>query len=171
MTEIDLVKAPDGLRGWSERDQAAYRRYRQRIAKLEVGECIRVGYVFPRNAKFHRKFFAMLNVGFDAWDPMKERQRNTYKGVTIAKDFDQFREDVTILAGFKEAYFDLKTNRMRVKAQSIAWAKMDDLKFERLYSAVANVLIELFLGAQGYDRSELDRVVERIMEFTQGSTA
>jgi hypothetical protein len=118
------------------------------MAGLEVGECVRVAYVVPRNAKFHRKFFAMLNVGFDAWDPMRERKRNTYKGVVIAKNFEQFREDVTILAGYRECYFDLD-GRMRVKAKSISFANMEQDEFERLYSAVADVLLELFLKAEG----------------------
>lgn len=166
MREIDLVKTPDGLRGWTPDDEAAYRRFREQMAALEVGECVRVGFTRPRNPKFHRKFFAMLNVGFEAWDPMSQRTRSTYKGALIAKNFEAFREDVTILAGFKEAHFDLRSNRMKVKAKSISFASMEQEEFEKVYSAVADVLLELFLKGKGYDRAELDRVVARIMEFT-----
>lgn len=165
MKEIDLVKTPEGLRGWRDEDEAAYQRFRKKMADLTVGECVRVSYSVPRNPGFHRKFFAMLTVGFDAWDPMSQRKRRTYKGVVIAKSFEAFREDVTILAGYGEAHFDLK-GRMTMKAKSIAFASMEQDEFEKLYSAVADVLLDLLLMAQGYDRASLDEAVARIMEFT-----
>jgi hypothetical protein len=164
MKEIDLVKTPEGLRGWRDEDEAAYQRFRKKMAELEVGECVRVGYTVPRNPKFHRKLFAMLTVGYDAWEPMAQRKRRTYKGVVIAKNFEAFREDVTILAGYSEQHFDLK-GRMSLKAKSIAFANMEQEEFEKLYSAVADVLLDLLLTAKGYDRASLDEAVERIKEL------
>lgn len=122
---------------------------------------LRIEMVIPRNAKFHRKYFALLNVGFDAWEP--PRQRKTYKGIPVQKNFEQFREDITIAAGFYERTFDLK-GRMKLKAKSIAFAKMDDAEFEKVYSAVADVLLEQVLTTYA-GRDELDEIVEKVMRF------
>lgn len=178
MSKINLIRTgmalPDGpaldgardllfkaLDGFSPDDKKSWRRFWRHLMKLEPGEMAQAEMMFPRNSKFHRKFFALLNIGFDAWEP--PRKRRTYKGMPVQKNFDQFREDVIISAGFYDQTFDLR-GRMKVKAKSISFAKMDDVEFERVYSAVADVLLGGVLV--GYaSRDELDRVVDQIMGF------
>ena len=128
---------------------------------MEPGEIAVAEMVIPRNGKFHRRFFAMLNVGFDAWEPA--RKRKTYKGLAMVKNFDQFREDVIIAAGFYDQTFDLR-GRMVLRAQSMSFANMDDAGFEALYSAVATVLLADVLKTYA-GRDELDRVVDRMLGF------
>ena len=162
MAEINLVKLPDGgLRGMSDRDQAAYNRFRSRLKKAEPGEVIEIDAKLPRNSRFHRKFFALLNLGFDHWEP--GRKHKQYKGMPVAKNFDHFRKEVTILAGFYEQTFDLEGN-MKLEAKSISFASMEDDEFEAVYSAVLNVLLEkVFIRYAG--RAEVDHVIEQIMRF------
>ncbi len=117
--------------------------------------------VQPRNPKFHRKFFALLNLGFEAWEP--GRKHKTHKGIPVSKNFEQFREDITILAGFYEQTFDLH-GRLKLKAKSISFAKMEEPEFEQLYSAVADVLLEHVLTKYA-GREELDSVVNQLMGF------
>lgn len=164
MREIDVVKTPKGLRGWTEEDQAAYARMKKRIEALQPGEFARVGFTVPRHGKFHRKFFKMLTVAYEAWEPMNLRRRSTYKGIAIAKNFERFRKDILILAGFGEPTFDVK-GRMKLEAKSIAYDEMEQPEFEQVYSAVADVLLGQPFMAR-YNRAELDRVVDRLMEFT-----
>jgi hypothetical protein len=179
MSEIILVKKTDAdlppqdaeamtrilfgdyIDGMGKDNQTVWKRFWGRVKKAEAGELIKVSFILERNSKFHRKFFALLNVGFDAWDP--GRKHKTYKGDPVAKDFDQFREDVTILAGFYEQTFDLDGN-MKLKAKSISFASMDQAQFEMVYSAVADVLLEKVL-VNYKDRDELDEVVDRILRF------
>ena len=149
------------LHGFSPADEKTWRRSWKRIVGMEPGEMLRIEMVIPRNAKFHRKFFALLNLGFDAWEP--PRQRKTFKGVPVQKNFEQFREDITIAAGFYEQTFNLK-GQMKLKAKSIAFAKMDDAEFEKVYSAVADVLLEQVLTTYA-GRDELDEIVEKVMRF------
>jgi len=149
------------INGLSLDDKRAWKAFWRRLIRLDAGEIAQAEMVIPRNGKFHRKFFALLNVGFDAWEP--PRKRRTYKGMPVQKNFDQFREDVTIAAGFYEQTFDLR-GRMRVKAKSIGFARMDDAEFEKVYSAVANVLLAGVLIRYA-GRDELDRVVEQILGF------
>jgi len=89
--------------------------------------------------------------------------RKSYKGRVMEKNREQFREDILILAGFYEQTFDLK-GRMRLRAKSISFAKMDDSEFERVYQSVVTVLLREVLTTYK-DRAELDAVVERVLGF------
>ncbi len=115
----------------------------------------------PRNPKFLRKYMALLRLGFDAWDPDGDQQ---YKGRPIEKDFDRFRKDVIITAGFYTPVWNLR-GELRVEAQSIAFDRMEEEDFERLYSATINVLIKQVLGQQGYTAESLDALVNDILRF------
>jgi len=147
--------------GWTKADKSAWRKLWKRLMTLEAGEFAVIEFVIPRNQKFHRKFFAMLNFAFDAWEP--DRKRKTYKGRPVQKNFDRFREDVLILAGFSEQTFDLRGN-MKLKAQSISFANMDDAEFENVYSAVVDVILEQVLSSYS-GRDELENVVNGVMGF------
>ncbi|ADE12163.1 DUF1367 family protein [Sideroxydans lithotrophicus] len=149
------------FKGTNPEEDKAWHRFWHRLKALDAGEISFLEFIIPRNGKFHRKFFAMLDVGFDAWEP--NRVRKSYKGRAMEKNREQFREDIIILAGFYEQTFDLK-GRMRIRAKSIAFANMDDTEFEQLYSAVATVLLREVLKTYK-DRAELDAVVDRMMGF------
>lgn len=150
------------LDGMGESAKKAWRRFWKRMIALEPGEIAQVEVEIPRNPKFLRKFFALLKVGFDAWEPA--RKHKTYKGKPITKNFERFRSDVLILAGFYEQTFDLK-GRMCVEAKSISFANMEEPEFEKVYSAVADVLLrEVLTRYKG--REELDSVVNEILSFT-----
>lgn len=147
--------------GWSRTDKQGWRKIWKRLMDLEPGEFAVIEFVIPRNAKFHRKFFSMLNFAFDSWEP--GRMRKTYKGKEVSKNFERFRKDVLILAGFYDQTFDLK-GRMKLEAHSISFSNMDDAEFEEVYSAVASVILEHVLT--GYSgREELDRVVDQMMGY------
>lgn len=147
--------------GWRNDDKKGWRRIWKRLIDLEPGEFAVIEFIIPRNAKFHRKFFSMLNFAFDSWEP--KRTRKTYKGKEVAKNFERFRKDVLIMAGFYDQTFDLRGN-MKLEAHSISFASMDDAEFEQVYSAVATVILEHVLT--GYSgREELDRVVDQMMGY------
>ena len=147
--------------GLNEDEDRAWKRFWSHLRRLEAGEISLLGLTFPRNPKFHRRFFALLDVGFDAWEP--NRKRKSYKGREMVKNRDQFREDVIILAGHYEQTFDLK-GRMVIRAKSIKFARMDDVQFERLYQDVIAVLLRE-VCVHYKDRAELDDTVDRILGF------
>jgi hypothetical protein len=147
--------------GFLDDDKKSWRRFWKRFIDLEPGEIAQAEFTIPRNYRFHKKLFALLQVGFDAWEP--DRVRKSYKGRAMEKNREQFREDIIILAGFYEQTFDLK-GRMRIRAKSISFANMDDAEFEQLYSAVATVLLCEVLKTYK-DRAELDAVVDRVLGF------
>lgn len=151
----------DVLGGVSEADHKAWRKFWKRINNLEVGEIIDFEAIFPRNGKFHRKFFGLLNFAFSAWEPA--RQNKSYKGVPVTKNFERFRKDVLIQAGYYTQTFDLD-GHMELEAQSISFANMDDVQFEAVYSAVADVILGKVLTSYA-GRDELDDVMAKVVGF------
>lgn len=129
------------------------------LTRVRLGATVRADIVQPRNVQFHRKFFAMLKVGFDAWEPPEQE----HKGLPVQKNFERFRKDCIIAAGYYEPVANLR-GEVRAEPKSIAFAKMDETEFEQLYSAVADVLLQRVL--RNYTREDLDRVVEEILRFT-----
>jgi hypothetical protein len=111
----------------------------------------------PRNYEFLKKYMAMLNHGFEHWEPETE-----YKGIVIEKNFDKFREDVQIMAGYNDPYFNIK-GELRLKSRSISFGNMSEEDFEKLYSAVINVLLNMVF--QNYKREDLDDVVNELLRF------
>lgn len=162
MTAITLVKLPDGsLRGMSEADQLAYKRFKSRLSNLEEGELCSIEAKLPRNSRFHRKFFAMLNLGFDAWEP--QRKHKSYKGREVQKNFERFRSDVLIAAGFYEQTFSLD-GKLKLEAQSISFSKMEQPEFEEVYNRCLDVLLQDVLSTYA-GREEVDQVIEKMLRF------
>ena len=112
----------------------------------------------PRNYRFHKKFFALMNYAYGIWDP----EELEYRGQKVGKNFDRFRKDITMLAG----YYDLVTNikgELKAEPQSISFGSMKEEEFEKLYSKTINVLIKRVLT--NYTRDDVDRVIENIIGF------
>lgn len=151
MAEIYLQKMNGALYPAGESDREA-------MAKYPLGTFLKADIVRPRNYKFHKKFFALLNIGFDAWEPPAP----TYKGHQVQKDFDRFRQDVTIAAGFYDVVGTL-SGKVALRAKSISFAKMEEDEFNKLYNAVANVLLLDVL--KNYTKADVDHVVETICGF------
>lgn len=129
------------------------------LTRIKPGETVRVKWSRPRNVKLHRKFFAMLNVGFDAWEPPKLEHHN----LPVQKNFERFRKDVVIAAGYYTVVANLK-GEVRAEAHSISFANMEEDEFNAVYSKCADVLLQRVL--RNYTRSDLDNVVQQIIGFT-----
>lgn len=152
MSEIMLMKTPSGALVAADSQAADY------IAKLKLGAGVRAKVTRVNNPAFHRKMMALFNLAFDAWDPAQKE----YKGIKVQKEFDRFRKDVTILAGFYETSLDFHGN-VRLQAKSLNFASMDQGERESVYSAVINVVLSRILT--NYTRDDLDRVIDQVLGF------
>ncbi len=130
----------------------------EKLKRVKAGAVVSVELKISRNYRFLKKFFAMLDVGFDAWEP----DEVTYKGHIVAKNKEQFREDVTIMAGYGELMLRLDGS-MRTKAKSIAFGSMSEDEFEKVYNAVSSVLLAKVL--RNYTKDDLERVVNELIGF------
>jgi hypothetical protein len=152
MSEIVVTKTAGGSLSPVDQQSADY------IARLKLGEVVKVKATRMRNPGHHRKFFALLNLAFDAWEPAE----STYRGQTVQKNFEQFRNDLIVLSGYYDTAITLK-GETRLTAKSISFGSMGQDEFETLYSATVNVVLARILT--NYTRADLDQVIDRLMSF------
>ena len=128
------------------------------LSKVKVGETVRLTLVRPRNIRFHRKFFALINLAFDYWEPPKHGEGSAWaESMPIERNLDRFRKDVTILAGYYDATYRLNGD-VRLEAKSISFGSMSEDDFEALYSKVIDVIINRVCTQ--YTEYELRKQVE-----------
>lgn len=153
--ELHFVKCAGGiLRPANQADADAVNDMRN--GAMVVGE-----FRQPRNPKFHRKFFALLNFGYDYWDPPVVE----YNGIKSEKSLERFRNEVTVLAGWYTVTTDLKGN-VRLEPRSISFAKMDDIEFNNLYKAVFNVIWSYVLSrVQGMTPELVENTINQLVSF------
>lgn len=152
MTDIVMTKAAGGALVPIDQQGIDY------LAKLKLGAGLTVAVKRHNNVAFHRKLFALANFAFDCWEPGDKE----YKGQQIEKQFDQFRDDITILAGFYETRIRLDGS-IRLIAKSWSFERMSDDEKEKLYSGIINAVLKHVLKT--YDRASLDAVIENLLRF------
>ena len=114
-----------------------YNSDREVADKIRAGEELKCKLVRPRNVGFHKKFMALVNLGYENQD----RYDN----------FDDFREVMTMKAGF---YRRIITDKGELfKAKSISFTKMEEPEFEDLFSKMLDVMAK-----------ELDLTNEEVMQ-------
>ena len=118
------------------------------LKRLKPGEPVLVNVKKPRNIKFHRKFFALLQIAFDNQDKYD--------------DFEAFRKEVTMRAGHWQEHVHV-TGAVSYTAKSIAFHNMDELEFSQLYSQAIDAIIAYFMPDT--DPEELNRAVEEVLGF------
>lgn len=150
--EIILTKYPNGSLVPATTEEA------EKLKKIKAGQAVTVKLTQKRNYNFHKKFMAMMQIGFDAFEPAITE----YKGIPVQKNFDRFRKDITIAAGFYD--FEMCINgEPKAIAKSISFAKMSQEEFEQVYNACCNALLQRVLT--NYTQPDLDRVVNEIVRF------
>jgi hypothetical protein len=152
MKEIVLTKTAGGALAPIDPQASEY------ISKLKLGGSVTATVKRHRNPAFHRKFFALLNIAYEAWEPgIKE-----HRGMQVQKNFDRFRKDIIITSGYYDVVVNLKGD-VRAEAKSINFSAMDDDEFADLYSKAVDVILNRILT--NYTRDDLDRVIESVLQF------
>ena len=135
------------------------------LKRKKLGATILVEPREPRNGAYFRKWWALVQTGYDYWaDSAKTLE---FKGKPVLPNFDRFRRDVTISAGFYYPVANLK-GEVRIEAESLKWASMSEERFNQLYDATVRVLLErVFNGrvCKHWTEAELRSVVEEISSF------
>ncbi|WP_420010618.1 DUF1367 family protein [Tateyamaria sp.] len=153
MADIHLIKSAAGLVP-SDAMAAEW------FAKVPLGKPVNAKVTLPRNGKFHRKFFAMLNVAYDNHDwPDVQSQFGPVK-----TSFEMFREYATVKAGHYEMDMTPRGD-IRARAKSVSWAKMDDEEFQRLYSDVLDVILAEFLS--NWTAGDMENAVNVMLGFAK----
>ena len=135
--EIYLVKTLGG--SFKPSHDSDYEKFK----KLKVDHTYQCKVTQPRNVKFHRKYFALINLVYSN----QERYDNS----------DDLRHDLTIASGYFRKSVDLQGNEVK-KALSISFAKMTEYEFSELYSATLDAIVKYF----GFDRESM---IEEISQY------
>ena len=151
--EAHFIKLPnDALMPAAEPDK-------ELLSIIKQGEVVKLKLTRQRNYQFLKKFFALLNFAFDYWQPKGSFNK---WGVLPEKNFDRFRKDVIVLAGYYEATYRLNGDT-RIEAKSISFGSMSEDEFEKLYSACVDVILRHVCTQ--YDGEMLEQVVDQAMAF------
>ena len=157
MTDLVLMKTAGGALVPCDPAATDY------IAKLKTGQGIKAACKKARNPRFHRKVFSLFGLAFDLWDAPELE----YKGQKVAKEFNQFRKDLTVLAGFYDASVNLR-GEVRLAAKSLRFASMDEETFTQVYAAILNAVWQRVLKSAGYETPErVDQIVEELLRYDQ----
>ncbi|NQT04167.1 MAG: DUF1367 family protein, partial [Planctomycetes bacterium] len=127
---------------------------------LKLGQVIHGEFRKMRNYAFHQKFFALLNLAFDYWKP---GEINSKYGVP-EKNFERFRKDLIILAGYFHLVIRLD-GTTRPEADSISFAKMDNDEFQKLYSNVLNVILKKIPMMAEIGEERINELTDKFLEF------
>lgn len=135
------------------------------VRTLKTGEVIHAEFRKRRNPKFHRKFFALLKLGFDYFEPALCHLEGTDQVFTPEKNPEEFRRWVIVKAGYYHV-IGYPDGSVRLRAKSLKFSKMDQQEFEQLYSAAVDVLLQFVLDpGRGWSREKVDQVLERMVPF------
>ena len=107
----------------------------------------------PRNYRFHCKAFALVTVAFNYWTPYEV-------SISTRKNFEKFREEITILAGYCKDVYKLDGS-IELIADSWSFAKMDEESFKIFYDKILTVIIQKVLV--GWSISEIDDEIGRFL--------
>lgn len=115
-----------------------------------------------RNIGFHRKGMKLLRFAFDHWEPAIDPAT----GMPAEKNFDQFRKDLTVLAGYFDRVFSLDGS-FKLVAHSLAFDKMDEDRFKEVYRALLAVIWkQIFEGKRGYySEKQIDSIVSQLLGY------
>ena len=105
-----------------------------KLTKFKTGECYEIEIKKSRNPAFHRKVFSFFNFCFEHWKGDNEFQCEQ-------KQFDVFRNHLTVLAGYYDAFHSIKGDT-RVEAKSLSYASMKQDEFEKCYVALTNAAMK-----------------------------
>lgn len=114
-----------------------------------------------RNYKFHKKWFALLQLGFENWDPAITDEMPQW-GEPV-KNFDRFRKDIVILTGRYERKIRVNGDAV-VEAKSVSFGRMTADEFEGLYSDTIDVLLKYIYGSNMSEK-KLRELAEKYLQF------
>jgi len=141
VTTLFLIKSPAALHPSLDADAEI-------IAKWRTGDVIECTVKRPRNGKFHRKYFALLQVAFQNQERYSQ--------------FEDFRLEVQLRAGHYEEHITLKGVMVPV-VKSVSFAQCDEDSFSKLYNEALSVILLFFM--QGSTEGEINSAVDQVLSF------
>lgn len=134
--EITIIKTLSGV------FKPCYDTDYENAKKIPLNTPFTVKYTKKRNIKFHRKFFALLNM--------------VYQNQERYNCIDHLRKDLTIASGYYEIRYGLSGEEI-AEAKSISFASMDEIEFSELYGKFVDTVVKYF----EFDRQDIADNIEQ----------
>ena len=144
--KVKFIKQPGGVMVPASDMEA------ERLIKFKTGELYEMEIKNSRNSQFHRKVFQFYNFCFEYW-------RSDQEFLSEQAQFDCFRDNLTVLAGYYHTLVNLK-GETRIEAKSISFASMTQEQFEQLYTALINTASKHIFGSKIDDET-----YDKLMSF------
>lgn len=140
--KVEMIKQPGGILCPASDMEL------EKLNKFKTGEQYTVELKLTRNLAFHRKVFAFFQFCFHYWKGDNEFQSET-------KQFDVFRNHLTVLAGFYEQHANIY-GEIRIEAKSLAFSSMSQEEFEECYNALIQASMKHIFKT--YDENTLNQL-------------
>jgi hypothetical protein len=114
-----VKKTHGGLKPCYDKDYEIY-------SKIQINEEFEIDYKKNRNAKFHRKFFALLKLFYENQD--------------VYNNIEDLRLDLIKESGRFEEVINIFTGEVFKKANSISFSSMDEITFTLLYEDCKTII-------------------------------
>lgn len=125
----------------------------EREAKIEI--------TFPRNLKFHKKFFALLHVIYDYMGEARRAELNIWSEKEL---LNRLKIDLGLYTLFIVGPGSTLPEGTPVyQPDSISFAKMDDTSFGKFYKGVIGVAIGKYVFGQ--NEASMMRAVDAVLSF------
>jgi len=106
----------------------------------------------PRNLQFHKKYFALLSVGFD--------YQRSIKGFS---DIEKWRKFVLYSVGWCD-FWVLPDGKEVIEVKSISFNNCDEMTFSDLYNKTVTYFIKEICPGKSHD--QINKVVDQYLRFT-----
>ncbi len=139
------------------------------VERMKTGELYGVSVKKKRSAKFLRKWITLLEYAFDLLEDVCPYME--VGGKVVKLDFERFRYDITIMSGFCLPVFNARME-MQLIPESISFANMDEDRFEKLYNASIDVIVNKVLNQnealqkRGITMEKLSEAVDHIVQYS-----
>ena len=113
------------------------------MTTVKTDSHVRVKVSRVRNYQFHKKVFAFFNFVFAHWSG-----ELAYEFMDEKAQFDAFRKQLTILAGYRKQIVNIRTHTCGYEAESLSYENMDEDTFRQCYTALINAAMKyVFKGS------------------------
>lgn len=135
--------------------------YDEQVRALPKNREGRMDVVFPRNLKYHKKFFTMLHTAFDY---MLDEDRIRLGVLSVEQLLIRLKLDLGLYTLYISAGKGAVPEGQPVYVpDSISFAKMEDADFARFYKAAIGVLIQKYVPNQ--NEESMMQAVDAVLRF------
>lgn len=133
----------------------AYQEDIEQLVKMRTGEVYRAEVKMPRNIKFHRKFFTLINLIME--NMPEDHQLTTVDGQPLQiRNSDDLLWHIKMQVGHYERKVTLG-GKVVYEAKSISFGAMDEAEFDKFYNAAVDAVCKYILP--GISREDLIDIV------------